>query len=63
MQGQGIEVGFLPATGIQVREHRDAAGVEVADPAEQVEAVALGQVLKAIERQRQVETLGCQLRR
>ncbi|MNY33303.1 hypothetical protein D3C86_1675750 [compost metagenome] len=55
MQGQGEEVGLLPATGRQVRQHRDAAGIEVAYPAQQVQAIALGQMFQAIDHQRQVK--------
>ncbi|MCY1179838.1 hypothetical protein D9M73_202550 [compost metagenome] len=60
LQGQGEKVRFLPATSRQVRQHGDAAGVEVADAAQQVEAVALGQVLQAIDHQGQVESAGRQ---
>ncbi|MNP69658.1 hypothetical protein D3C76_1657830 [compost metagenome] len=63
MQGQGEKVRFLPAAGRQVRQYRDATGVEVADAAQQVQTLALGQMLQAIDHQGQVETPCCQLGR
>ncbi len=39
LQGQGEEVGVLPVAGAQVHQHRNAAGVEVTDAAQQGQAL------------------------
>ncbi|MNJ30836.1 hypothetical protein D3C77_254480 [compost metagenome] len=61
MQGQGEEIGVLPAAGAQVGQHCHAAGIEVADAAEQLQAFAFGQMLQAVDQQGQVEALSGQI--
>ena len=63
LHGQGEEVGFPPVARLQIDQRGDPAGVQVADATEQLQSVALGQVLQAVDQQGQVETLCGQFRR
>src|SRR5690606_1230170 len=52
LQGQGEQLGFLPAAGLQVNQYGQATGVEVADAAQQLQGSAFWQVLQAVDQQR-----------